>query len=81
MVSTRRFVDLIRLYSLLVTSGNIVETIPTCFYCLTCRKIEVKLKIEVLMSQFWLIVINEIHQISRKKSDFVKLTEAKSEIL
>ena len=81
MVSTRRFVDLVRLYSLLVISGNIVETIPTRFYCLTCRKIEVKLKIEVLISQFWLIVINEIHQISRKKLDFAKLTEARSEIL
>ena len=34
-----RFVDLVRLYSLLL-----VETIPTRFYCLTCRKIEVKLK-------------------------------------
>ena len=30
--------------------------------------------------QKWLIVINEIHQISRKKFDFAKLTEARSEI-
>ena len=28
----------------------------------------------------WLIVINEIRQISRKKLDFAKLTEARSEI-
>ena len=28
----------------------------------------------------WLIVINEIRQISRKKLDFAKLTETRSEI-
>ena len=38
-----RFVDLIRLYSLLIISRNHSNT-------LTCRKIEVKLKIEALMS-------------------------------
>ena len=30
-----------------------VKTIPTPFYCLACRKVEVKLKIEALMSWFW----------------------------
>ena len=34
----RRFVDLVKIYSLLIIS----KTIPARFYCLTCRKIEGK---------------------------------------